>query len=145
MVVSNLSFFTSAQSLSRPSLDPDLVSVYLRLDLSLFSLKLGTFAVVSMNFSRNNSVILYQDDEKVLSLNSCDEYFYHLLVKFVNGEYTKRCAVSRATTYPKFRLELPTLMVDPGAALKTAAQNFTIVFRNLIFFHRKWLSNNYFM
>ena len=40
-----------AQCLFRLSLDPDLVSVYLGLDLSPFGLKLGTFAVVSMNFS----------------------------------------------------------------------------------------------
>ncbi len=54
----------------------------------------------------------------MLYSNFCEENFHNLLVKFFNRKYTNRCAVIRATTYPKFRLESRTLTINSLVTLK---------------------------
>ena len=54
--------------------------------------------------------------------------FSHPLVNFFSRKYTNRCAVTRATTYPKFRLESVTLIVHSRITLKFDDRNCILVF-----------------
>ena len=67
----------------------------------------------------------------MLYSNSCDENFYNLRMKFFNGEYTKRCAVRRATTYQKFSLGSLTLIEHSSMTLKFDDWNCTLIFFKL--------------
>jgi len=64
----------------------------------------------------------------------CKENFYNLRVKFFNGKYTKRCAMSRATTYPKCRLQSLTLIIHSLATLTIDDRSWILIFSNLISF-----------
>jgi hypothetical protein len=64
----------------------------------------------------------------------CKEKFYNLLVTFFNGKYTKRCAVSRATTYLKFSLKSFNLMLHSRATLKIDDRNCILIFFKFGFF-----------
>jgi len=67
----------------------------------------------------------------MLYSNFCDENFYNLRMKFFNGEYTKRCAVSRTTTYQKFSLGSLTLIEHSPTTLKFDDWNCTLIFFKL--------------
>ena len=67
----------------------------------------------------------------MLYSNFCDENFYNLRMKFFNGKYTKRCAVSRATTYQKFSLGSLTLIEHSSMTLKFDDWNCTLIFFKL--------------
>jgi len=58
----------------------------------------------------------------------CGKNFYHLLVKFFKEKYTKRCAVSRATTYQKFSLVAFTLIIHSFTTLKNDDHNCILIF-----------------
>jgi hypothetical protein len=58
----------------------------------------------------------------------CEEKFYHLLMKFFKGKYTKRCAVSRATTYRKFSLGSLALIRHSSMTLKIDDNNCVLIF-----------------
>ncbi len=58
----------------------------------------------------------------------CKEKFYDFLVKFSNRKYTKRCAVSSATTYIKFRLESLNLIIHSRVTLKIDDRNCILIF-----------------
>ena len=79
----------------------------------------------------------------MLYSNLCEENFYNLLMKFFNGKYTKRCAVSRATTYQKFSLGSLTLIEHSSMTLKFDDWNCTLIFFQTWFLsHKKLHSEN---
>ena len=84
--------------------------------------------IAFLNYSRNNSVILYEGGEILLFSIFCEEKFLDPLVNFFSRKYTNRCAVTRATTYPKFRLESVTLIVHSMITLKFDDRNCILVF-----------------
>ena len=87
-----------------------------------------------LNYSRNNSVILYERGEILLFLIFCEEKFLDPLVNFFNQKYTNRCAVIRAIPYPTFRLESLTLIVHSRITLKFDDRNCILVFFKFEFF-----------
>jgi len=76
--------------------------------------------------------------------NFSDKKFYHLLMKFFEGKYTKRCTASRTTTYKKFHLR--SLL---WYHIRSQYWNFMTVIEHLFFqtwffSHKKWhLENNW--
>ena len=58
----------------------------------------------------------------------CEEKFLGPLVNSFSQKYTNRCAVIRATTCPKFRLESVTLIVHSKVTLKFDDRNCILVF-----------------
>ena len=82
-----------------------------------------------LNYSRNNSVILYGRGEILLFSIICQEKFLDPMVNIFSRKYTNRCAMLRTTTFPKFRRESVTLIVHSRITLKFDDQNCILVFK----------------
>ena len=101
--------------------------------IKLQTIQINTFSM----YSRNNSLVLCQKSKIMLYSNFCEENFYNLLMKFFNGKYTKRCAMSRATTYQRFNLGSLTFIEHSPMTLKSDAGITHLFFSNLILFSGK--------
>ena len=76
--------------------------------------------IAFLNYSRNNSVILYEGDKIILLFSIfCEEKVLDPLVNFFSRKYTNRCALTRATV---------TLIVHSRITLKFDDRNCILIF-----------------